>query len=287
MASSQSAIQATSTRWETAYDSQEGKYYYIDNETGVSQWDPPSELENVYSGSHPEVTRTNKREEVTVTPALKYEKYLDTSTGRFYYVNTATRETTWDTPAGTYPLTKPSKEILLQKEMERSMVLSKKKLESDERKRLISIRREEHRRKERDLLSMGEKKLQEHSIELWNEAFRKAVTTGELNISWAKLGKCHEDLPRFEQMFGKPLQGLKLVGHELNSLPHDFGDSGLIGLISLSLTSNNLETLPESLCRLTRLRSLNLLRNKLTCLPSKFGNLINLETLYISSNRIE
>jgi hypothetical protein len=297
------AVQPKNTKWEVMYDSLQGKYYFLNNETGETQFDPPEEYEDVYD-TQPQVkkleTTTPSLHSAAVAiqgllrlrnsirkPKLKYEKHLDTATGRYYFVNTKTKETTWDTPAGHYPLTRPSREVLAGKELERSMNLSLKKLESEERLRLIAIRREEHRRKERDKLTLGHKKAQEHSIELWNEAFRGAVTTGELNISWQKLGTCHEDLPRFESRFGKPLLGLKLVGHELNTLPRDFGDSGLKGLISLSLASNSLENLPESLCNLTRLRTLNLLRNKLTCLPTKLGNLTNLETLYISSNRIE
>jgi hypothetical protein len=83
-------------------------------------------------------------------------------------------------------------------------------------------------------------------------------------VAWQKLGDVHADLPRFRERFGKPLLTLTLVGHELRGLPPEFGDGGLRSLTSLSLASNGLTHLPESICNLGHLRQLNLLRNKLT-----------------------
>ena len=118
------------------------------------------------------------------------------------------------------------------------------------------------------------------------DAFSIAAETKELQVSWQKLGTIHPDIPRFKQRYGMPLMGLRLVGHELEELPRDFG-KGLQSLTALSLASNKLEVLPEGICRLTNLRSLNLLRNRLRLLPAKFGELLELRDLYVSSNRLE
>jgi len=108
------------------------------------------------------------------------------------------------------------------------------------------------------------------------DAFSIAGETQELQVSWQKLGTMHPDIARFKQRYGMPLQGLRLVGHELEKLSTDFG-KGLQSLTALSLASNRLEMLPDGICRLTNLKSLNLLRNRLRMLPSKTGELVQLE----------
>ena len=87
-------------------------------------------------------------------------------------------------------------------------------------------------------------------------------------------------------MFGRRLVSLRLIGHELGELPTAIGESCL-SLTSLSLASNNLALLPDSLCNLTKLIDINLLRNRLTALPASIGDLAELRTLQIASNRIE
>jgi hypothetical protein len=84
----------------------------------------------------------------------------------------------------------------------------------------------------------------EQSVEVWADSFRKAVTSGELKMSWMKLGLLHEDVPRFAKRFGTPLVAVTIIGHELKFLPEDFGDHGLRSLTSLNLASNLLERLP-------------------------------------------
>ena len=44
-------------------------------------------------------------------------------------------------------------------------------------------------------------------------------------------------------------------------------------LTQLTLSSNRLSELPESVCDLIHLRSVNLLRNQLTSLPARLGDL--------------
>jgi hypothetical protein len=54
----------------------------------------------------------------------------------------------------------------------------------------------------------------------------------------------------------------------------------------LTMTNSHLESLPESIGRLTRLNTLRLNSNRLTTLPSSIGNLTNLKTLVLNNNRL-
>jgi len=291
-----------SPEWEVMYDTDAGKFYFSNLETGETRWDPPPEFEDVYrsmpdvkalegipAGVHKaaKVIQQISRLKARRRPKQQFEKILDTETGRFYYKQTATGATTWDTPTGHYPMAPLPPSKTHGAKLEQEMIRARRKRVSEERRLLIAKRRDEHARQVREREAREGKKGLMHGLEVWNEAFKNAVATGELKLQWQKLGVVHEDLTRFDQRFGKHLQSLKLVGHELRELPFDFGDGSLRSLTSLNLASNHLNLLPDSLCKLGQLRVLNLLRNKLVALPPRVGQLSSLETLLISSNRLE
>ena len=54
----------------------------------------------------------------------------------------------------------------------------------------------------------------------------------------------------------------------------------------LTITNSGLESLPESMGRLTRLNALRLNSNRLTTLPSSIGNLTRLKTLELNNNQL-
>jgi hypothetical protein len=288
--------------WEIVWDSNAGQYFFMNHETGETRWEPPPEYAQVFK-EMPEVKALKEipkgdHAAAKVLQAIVkmrkrgkkkqlFEKHLDTATGRYYFIQVKSKETTWDTPTGYFPLTRPPKGKLLGMEMEKSVRAARRSRAGIERRALLQIRREQFQKTAADRHAKEDKAKHSLSIEVWNEAFKLAVATGELKVTWQKLGDFHEDVPRFEQRFGQPLQSLRLMGHELKLLPPDFGDSSLTSLTSLSLASNHLERLPDSICKLTRLRVLNLLRNRLVALPPKIGLLSCLETLYVSSNRLE
>lgn len=77
------------------------------------------------------------------------------------------------------------------------------------------------------------------------------------------------------------LEDLDLSNNQLRLLPDNFF---LFSLISLNLSHNQLDYIPKSIARCTRLKSLNLSKNHLTCLPSDLMNLHQLELFDISEN---
>jgi len=60
----------------------------------------------------------------------------------------------------------------------------------------------------------------------------------------------------------------------------------LTQLLTIDLTSNALESLPENIGDLANLRTLNLYQNNLTVLPNSIGNLQLLEELLVSRNKL-
>ena len=300
---------AEDSRWRVHWSPHYGRYYFEDHHVGETRWDPPPSLEKSF-GRLPEIRRLEKTEPAEHRAACTlqgffkrrvvphryekalalgqvgmFEKHIDEATGRFYYMNEH-GETSWDAPAGTYPLEKLPKERLFGLELEKAMRAAEKREASIERATLIQIRREDYEREQREKRRQNKNVEKSHEQQVWMDAFSIAAETKELQVSWQKLGTIHPDIPRFKQRYGFPLAGLRLVGHDLEALPTDFG-KGLQNLTALSLASNRLEMLPEGICRLTNLRSLNLLRNRLRLLPAKFGELLELRDLYVSSNRLE
>ncbi len=75
-----------------------------------------------------------------------------------------------------------------------------------------------------------------------------------------------------------------LSGKGLNSLPESIG--GLSKLKGLYLDSNQLSILPESIGELSRLEVLQLSFNELRGLPESIGELSNLQRLYLDSNKL-
>jgi hypothetical protein len=70
----------------------------------------------------------------------------------------------------------------------------------------------------------------------------------------------------------------------LRSLSEDLGR--LVGLRTLILSNNALETLPDGISCLSGLKALEVAFNKLTSLPASFGKLTALETLLLAHNQL-
>jgi hypothetical protein len=120
---------------------------------------------------------------------LRFEKHLDTATGRFFFKNTHTLETTWDTPAGAYPLARPPPATLQGLSLEKAMRQSRKQHRSAERNLLIALRREEYHRGLKDRAAKGAGAAHRAALEVWNDAFRVACLTGELKVGGARTHK--------------------------------------------------------------------------------------------------
>ena len=106
------ALTLANRRWRALVDGDTGNTYYVDEATGVSQWEkpPPEEMTQPADTivEHPTTPSTEHRTEVDdalagVVPALvrakrKWLALVDDSTGRTYYVNKPTGETQWEKP---------------------------------------------------------------------------------------------------------------------------------------------------------------------------------------------
>lgn len=77
---------------------------------------------------------------------------------------------------------------------------------------------------------------------------------------------------------------LTLSGENLTTLPPTIGE--LTQLVKLNLKDNKLTTLPPEIGNLTNLKRIYLSNNKLTELPPEIGNLQNLEIIYASNNKL-
>ncbi|KAF7121078.1 hypothetical protein RHSIM_Rhsim13G0019900 [Rhododendron simsii] len=80
------------------------------------------------------------------------------------------------------------------------------------------------------------------------------------------------------------LKDLRLENCNLSCLPNEVGN--LISLETLDLSANNLPTLPDSICDLTRLKRLTLGGCNLSHLPCEIGRLISLDTLGLQGNSL-
>lgn len=77
---------------------------------------------------------------------------------------------------------------------------------------------------------------------------------------------------------------LVLTSNKIQSIPESIGN--LVNLTTLFLNKNQLEILPESVGQLTNLNILSLEHNRLKSLPESIGNLQKLSLLYINGNQI-
>ena len=214
-----------------------------------------------------------------------FTKKIDATTGKFYHVLNRTGEVTWDVPRGVIPFAQPDERVLRGIETEKAAILMRKRAESEKRSFLIAQRVEEHKQshmKETNKAVEAEKMRRDN---LWRDAVDHGAESGEVNLSWQKLGDISERVYDFRKTAGRDLTHLRLVGHELETLPPKLGRSCLF-LVSLSLTSNRL-TEVDAVATLTSLTSLVLLRNRIAALPATFGNLLRLEILELASNRLE
>ncbi|XP_058197268.1 disease resistance protein RUN1-like [Rhododendron vialii] len=80
------------------------------------------------------------------------------------------------------------------------------------------------------------------------------------------------------------LKELSMENCNLSCLPNEVGN--LISLETLDLGRNNLRTLPDSICNLTRLKKLYLSHCDVSHLPSEIGRLATLEALILKGNSL-
>lgn len=84
--------------------------------------------------------------------------------------------------------------------------------------------------------------------------------------------------------FHNQVLSLDLSFNHLQSLPEDIGC--LRRLTSLNCENNDIENLPEGIGQLRALKHLNLNENKLTFLPASIGNCKKMISLHVNNNKI-
>lgn len=159
-------------------------------------------------------------------------------------------------------------------------------LVQDRKALLEKMKIERESESKRIALAKAAEEVSKNKLFWQNTLYLASVQKGNLNISWTPLKKIDPMLFGFNKEFSMPLVALRLVGVELESLPDDFGNH-LMTLKSLSLSSNKLTTLPDSIVLLTNLTDLNLLKNNLVSLPERMGLMCSLTTLFVANNKLE
>lgn len=102
----------------------------------------------------------------------------------------------------------------------------------------------------------------------------------EFDLSYANLKLCPPNVP----LIGTQLVSLNLSNNRLESLPEDIGS--LTGLQELFLQYNCLVALPDSICNLSNLVELDVKNNRLKTIPSNVGDLKKLLLLSLTNNSI-
>ena len=95
-----------------------------------------------------------------------------------------------------------------------------------------------------------------------NTPSSQAREAGELNMLNKGAGDFPDQIYDFHENYGRPLKALRFVAHGLDRFPERAGQE-LTQLTQLTLASNRLTELPDSICDLAKLSALNYVRVKL------------------------
>jgi hypothetical protein len=214
-----------------------------------------------------------------------FTKHFDATQGRFYYYDHVSGQSTWDKPPGEYPLHVGDAEIDRRREVaETKALVAATAIVNNSRYNEVKaarIQREVEKKARADRAEESRKYV------IWQQACLDASSQGfMLNLSWLALGEVHPIVYDFHNNFGCHLRVVRLIGLGLKELPAEFFDA-LYMLEVLTLTANQLTTLPDTVVKLAHLQELNLLRNKIISLPEHIGLLPSLRSLLIADNQME
>ena len=190
----------------------------------------------------------------------EFRKYVDARSGEFFYTKRDDPAySTWSIPqvVGGLPLQPPEPEFASALRLERAHIASRKLRERWDRTKLVDIVRAKHR-EERRRAEIARIEAEEAAFQkLWKDAFDFAGESGELNMLNKRTGTIHPYLYEFSKTYGRPLVALRLVAHELTEFPRRVG-LVLTKLDTLTLSSNLLTELPDSVCDLIHLKSVQI-----------------------------
>ncbi len=222
----------------------------------------------------------------TAPPSHDFEKAIDPESGRWYYYDKISGQTTWDVPPGDIVLPLTEKQTKHQQEMREASARAFERIHHIRTtvvaQNNIIMAAEENRRKAAE---KDKKRKQERMV--WHKAIIEGVELkGEINLSWQRFEYgIDPGVYTFEKDFPLRMRALRLVGLGLTELPEELF-ANLQNLEALVLSSNKLKYLPENIARLTDLTELTLLNNELEYLPKEIGFMCSLEKLELASNKL-
>ena len=129
------------------------------------------------------------------------------------------------------------------------------------------------------------------AFEKMGSDFNKTTNASKRKETAGKTGIVSEreagwsSFPEYVTGLGPKVRSINCERNSIASLPEDVGLK-LTSVTKLSLGSNVLTRLPDSLCKMTTLKSLRLEKNKIEHVPDAIGDLVRLEELVLSDNRV-
>lgn len=153
-----------------------------------------------------------------------------------------------------------------------------------------------------ELTGITRLQLSENLTEFPSDIFELADTLEELDLSNNQLSDLPDDLYRLKKLkilfFSNNLfthlpsciakcEQLEMIGFKSNQISEVSEDSLPLITRWLILTDNQIQKIPDSIGRLTRLQKLALAGNQLTSLPASMSNCTNLELIRLSANKLE
>ena len=148
--------------------------------------------------------------------------------------------------------------------------------------KLIQQKNEENRRKvllEKQVIDTTE------NDKIWRNACDKGRYNGDVRCSWKNLGYISEMIYNFRDNYDTAITKLFLDGNGLDSIPQLLSTK-CTEIVQLSLASNQISYLHDSICLMKHLTYLNLMRNNLQHLPTDIGLLKRLRVLELGNNEL-
>lgn len=142
------------------------------------------------------------------TTGYHFEKYLDVTTGSFYYLDTVSGETTWDKPPGSIPLQKAelSNENKEQREQEK---LDAKRM-AENRSYVLSKIRDERVVDHIKANAEAKLKADQEKKTIWRQAlFEASLNKGSFHMEWKNLEYIDEEVATFNLKFSMPMVALR------------------------------------------------------------------------------
>jgi predicted RNA binding protein with dsRBD fold (UPF0201 family) len=128
-----------------------------------------------------------------------FTKHLDVSTGKFYYYDSLSGQTTWDKPIGDIQFVIPPKADESQVD-KRKVKRQKSKKELIEKQEILDLIRNELIEAKTQRLNEEKKNEEKAERLIWNQCITDAMRDGEMNLSWKSLSGFNKNVFTFEKV---------------------------------------------------------------------------------------